>query len=185
MTTAMTASVRLAPLRRWWLVLALVPVLLSCGGGRGSAEDAYLSLRSALRTAAMARVLELHDAESQAYFRQRVRTVRARVAEGEPVAQVLAGDAALPADYLDGTLDEAAARILVRAAQLAPLWRWIVDGTIIAAATEDGPGGRARATLRVRAVDGTEQDLYFVREESGGALDAFRHFQESLPAPPR
>jgi len=162
------------------LVAVVVLLAAACGrdGGRATPEEALRSLQESLRTGDTEAVLALHDAETRAFFVQMIRTARARVAAGERPADAKSGDPEMRPVYLEGALDEAAGRAALELGQLQAMGPWLRDCAVLGSRMEDGDDGSKLATLSVRATDGTEYDVHFVREAEGWAFDAFRHYQE-------
>jgi hypothetical protein len=162
------------------LLIGVSGLLSGCAEAseRSTPEEALRSLQVALRDDLPLRAFELQDAETRAYFRQRVRTARARVAEGATAETVAPDDDVALELYHQGTLEEAAARAALELGQLHSMRSWLAEGVVIGHAVVDGAA--ADATLRVRGADGMEHDVHLVREADGWKLDAFRHFQELI-----
>ena len=180
-------------LQRWFAIVTVIVIgallfgvsgtLAGCGaagGGHGTPQETLQALQVALRDDLPIRAFAAQDAETRAYFRQRVRTARARVAEGATAESAGPDDDVARPLYHEGTLDEAAARASVELGQLDAMREWLTDCLVVGGAVVDGGDVVTDATLRVRATDGSKRDVYFLREHDGWKLDAFRHFQESM-----
>jgi len=161
------------------LVAAAIAVS-ACGGGRSTPGEALQSLRSAMEIGDGVRAFQLHDADCRAFHLQRIRTVRARLESGEPERDVLLFDDQSAPMFLDGTAEDAAGRIILSRSELASSWEWLRDATVIDEVLEDVPGGQPRARLQMRGADGTESEIFFVKEPEGWSYDQYRLRQEQM-----
>jgi hypothetical protein len=164
-------------------VLGAAMMLAACGSDdvRSTPEAALQSLQTALRDDAAARALVLLDADTQAYFRQEVRTARAvRAARENGVLAEPSGGGGDPAAFeitQQGSPEDAAAALAMAGRPLADIADWLVGCTVVKRDIMRGDDGRQMATLRVRAPDGAENDVFMVHEQDGWAFDGYRHFQ--------
>lgn len=153
--------------------LALVAALLAaaaCSGGRGTPEATYEQIRSAAATGDARLVYELHCSDARAVARQRVREMRARLERGDPPEDVLREFGLSEGDVREGTLDEAAARLMRRFSPVVAEARWYESAVV--ARVE--PEGETAALLRLRGTDGAERTLWLVREQGRWSVDGPR-----------
>jgi hypothetical protein len=168
------------------LPLVVAVLVAACGGPTGpeSPEAALQALQSASRDGAAERVLDLHDADTRAYFRQVVRTARARLEAGESPEAVLGDASGDPGLFLDGDLDIASARVALANARFAERVQRLQEVTLVSSRLRDTPPGeQPAAVVTVRIPGGAEQDVYFLHEPGGWVFDSYRHFQEQLDRP--
>jgi hypothetical protein len=158
--------------------LLVLVTLAACVGERDSPTAAFASLRAAMAAGDGARVLALHDPETRAFRMQRVRTIRARLEQGEDITAVLGHDRRRPEEFLEGTVEEVVARDILTLSMVADTWGRLRDAEVLGEEIEQTPEGRARrGRLRVRYSDGEEAELYFVEAPSGWKFDQFRAYQ--------
>ncbi len=150
--------------------LLLLALLAGCARGRGSPREAWESLRAAIAAQDGAAIGNLLDAESRAFRLRRIHEWRALLARADDPAKALA-DAPFSAEELRKSTDaEAAALWTARASPMLMEARWYLDAAVV----EEQDERPDTARLRLRGVDGTERDLWFVREEGRWAFDQFR-----------
>ena len=164
-------------------VLGAALLLAACGrgiGGCSTPDEALRALQEGLRANDAARVMALLDGDSRAYYRQEVRTARARRAAGEAPRDGHEDPQLVHELYHTGSPEDAAAHLALRNPPLDSISGWIADYTVLERSVVRQDDGQQLATLRVRTSDGTEHALFMIHELDGWVLDAYRHFQESM-----
>lgn len=163
---------RIVPALRAAAFAAVVAVVLgACGGGRDTPEIAYETLRAAVATRDPHLYYEIHQNEIRALARQSAAEWRARIERGEAPRDVLAEAGGVTEPELrQGTLEDAAGWVLVHHSPVTARSRWYEGAVIVKTA----PDGADAVCLRLRGTDGTESDLWMLKELEGWALDTQR-----------
>lgn len=155
------------------LVLSVLLLLAACGGGRGTPQESLESIRAALAAADGHRLDELHDEDSRTFRRNQIREWRALFEQAEPPLESLERSGVTAEEIRAGTLDDAAALLVLRRSELVRNGRWYQMAGVV----EETRDGEDAAKLRVRGPDGRERDLWFRREPDGWAFDHHRTFR--------
>ena len=144
-----------------------VSTLGACGGGRASPRETFETIRSAVATGDAARLCDSYDEETKAHRRATIREWRALIARGDDAAPLIGRTELSLADVTTGTVDDVVARIFIRHSPFVREATWFRDAQVTAEES-DGPSA---TKLRLRGLDGTDREVWFVQERGKWALD--------------
>lgn len=153
-------------------VAALLMLIAACGGGHGTPEATLETLRAALAARDGATFLECVPKETRAFFRDNVRVWKARLDRDDADPAFLGH---LPLDQAEiRALDERAVteHWMSAANPMVRHQPWL--DTAVVTAERSVPATEDERCLTLRGRDGSERELWFVREDGRWMLDYLR-----------